>query len=151
MFKIQLSNPTFSISDYEKSDDFNIEDFIQEVFPLETEYAFIIWNHIYIPVSYKYDISLMILDFVKIRDFITNNTAEKIKIYWASNTFRSEWDIKIQGEKIVVYSKWYQTLGMVESLLNEFNTVETSTLDFLEEVEKIIKFIKKISNDETWL
>jgi hypothetical protein len=151
MFKIQLSNPTFSISDYEKSDDFNIEDFIQEVFPLETEYAFIIWNHIYIPVSYKYDISLMILDFVKIRDFITNNTAEKIKIYWASNTFRSEWDIKMQGEKIVVYSKWYQTLGMVESLLNEFNTVEISTLDFLEEVEKIIKFMKKISNDETWL
>lgn len=148
MFEIQLSNPKFSFDDIEISNDINLEELIQEIFPLDTEYAFIIWNNIFIPLSYKYDVSLMVLDFIKIRNFIKDNTSKSLDIHWASNTFRSEWHIMITEEAdyeyIVINAKWYQTHGRLENLLNDYNSIKIGLNIFGEELEKIINFVENI-------
>ena len=58
-FYIQASNPRFieSIS-YEVE---SLSDAVESIFPLNTENAFLVWNYISVPLSYKYDISYMLV------------------------------------------------------------------------------------------
>ncbi|HHR2550667.1 TPA: hypothetical protein ACSY39_10840 [Listeria monocytogenes] len=41
-----------------ESDDYDLSTAIETIFPMLTEDAILVWNHIYVPLSYKYDISL---------------------------------------------------------------------------------------------
>ena len=52
IFSVQASNPKYwkNVLDEEDS---SLSDAIETIFPLNTEYAFLEWNHIFIPLSYK--------------------------------------------------------------------------------------------------
>jgi hypothetical protein len=51
MFDIQINNP--KASEIADENDKTLEDAIESIFPLSNEYAFLIWNHIYIPLTYR--------------------------------------------------------------------------------------------------
>ena len=51
IFAVQVSNP--EASGKLESDDESFQEAIESLFPLHTEYAFIIWNNVYVPLSYK--------------------------------------------------------------------------------------------------
>lgn len=59
-FYIQANNPKV-LKEYNAEDE-SIADAMETIFPLYTESAILVWNHISIPLSYKYDISYMMDD-----------------------------------------------------------------------------------------
>lgn len=140
MFKIQISNPEIlCIID---DNDTNIEEAIQTIFPLETEYAFLIWNHIFIPLSYKYDISLMIKDFTLIYKFLKDEKKEYMQLHWVSNTFASLWELTKKGDFIEIKTSWNSVIGKLESLLNAHSAMRIESTLFAKEIQNIIAFIK---------
>jgi hypothetical protein len=139
MIKIQISNPRLlGIKD---DNDSNIEDAIETIFPSNTEYAFLIWNNIFIPLSYKYDISKMINDFIFLEKFIDSNE-EEINIYWASNTFSSIWKLQKKQNMIKIQSKWNCVLGSLIDLLNTKSEIVVDSKQLNMELYKMLKFIK---------
>lgn len=57
-FFIQVSKP-ICLNKFDKKDK-TLSDAMETIFPLLTEKAIIMWNHIPILLSYKYDISFML-------------------------------------------------------------------------------------------
>jgi hypothetical protein len=139
MFDIQISNPiAIEIRDV---DDENIKEAIESVFPLENEYCFIIWNHLFIPVSYKYDISCMINDIIKIVNFIKNGDGV-LEINWGSDTFSASWRMECTSDTIRIESKWVSVLGKLERLLNDNSILEVKKQVFVEKWIALLLFVK---------
>jgi hypothetical protein len=139
MFKIQISNPA-TIKDRNR-DDGNIVAAIQSIFPLVNEYCFIIWDHIFIPLSYKYDISIMIKDILRIINFIKKE--EKcLEIHWASNTFFSLWKMEFTSHSVIIESTWKTVLGDLTELLKKKTVLEVDKQVFLNEWKTLALFVK---------
>jgi hypothetical protein len=140
MFKIQLSNPV--ILPYEGDDaEITLDEAIESIFPSDTEYLILTWNHIYIPLNYKYDISCMISDFIRILQFMENDSSEPLEIYWTSNTFASIWTLHQLGNEIKLHSKWNCVIGGTENLLNKSSENQLEKEEFKNEIKKLLAFI----------
>jgi len=140
MINIQISNPVLLQMTDEES--MNLEDAIESIFPLDTEYLILIWNNIFIPLSYKYDISLMVLDFIKILHFLKDNEIDKLEIHWASNTFASIWKMEKINDSVNIKSEWKTVNGGTQDKLNKLNENKILVNDFAEEIKKLLAFLK---------
>ena len=139
MFNIQISNP-ISIETRNGNDE-SIEEAIDTIFPLENEYCFINWNNIFIPVSYKYDISIMIKDIIRIVDFIKKGEG-KLEFDWASNTFSASWRMECTSDSIRIESTWVSVLGKLKDLLNDNATLEIKKKVFVDKWITLLLFVK---------
>lgn len=141
MFKIQISNP--AILAFNSEMNINLEDAIEAIFPPETEHAFLIWNHKFIPLNYKYDVSLMILDLIKIIGFLKDPKTETIEIHWPSNTFACIWNLKKENQGLIkIHSSWQSVIGGMEDLLNKFGVINIDSKKMEEEIIKLLSFVK---------
>ena len=139
MFSIQIGDPV--TTEFCDPNDKNIEEAIETIFPLDNEFAFIIWNYIFIPITYKYDVSVMINDVLYILNEVRSKHAGRLEVHWASNTFSSVWNIKFGASKVEIKSVWYDTLGRLKNLLNEYSFIEVEKISFIEEWSKMLKFL----------
>lgn len=139
-FFIQASNPKVLINAYDIQDT-NVSEAIETVFPLYTEDAILNWNHIPVPLSYKYDISYMIDDIVSLIKNIRSNNEGKLKIIWLPDTFRTDWDIKWSKGTIGIVSHWENTVGDLQNLLNENSSIELPIDMFINEWKKVFEII----------
>lgn len=140
MLKIQLNNPTILSRNEEES--MNLEDAIEFVFPLETENLILVWNNINIPLTYKYDISLMIYDFMKILQFIEEDENSDLEINWASNTFASIWRFNKIHNYVYIKTEWNNVIGGTVDMLNKQNENTLKTSEFVKEIKKLLQFLK---------
>ncbi|TJZ60057.1 hypothetical protein FAZ15_14325 [Sphingobacterium olei] len=140
MIKIQISNP--EVLSLIEEEIINLEDAIESIFPLDTEYLILIWNNIFIPLTYKYDISLMVLDFIRILHFLKDDKGDKLEIHWASNTFVSIWKMKKINSSVNIKSEWETVNGGTQDLLNKVNENTLPVSDFEKEIKKILFFLK---------
>lgn len=138
---IQISNPTV-LKNYDEDDE-TIAEALQSIFPHDTEMAFLKWNYIYIPLSYKYDISIIAVDFINLYEFLHDSRKEYLVINWPSSTFVSKWEIFKDGHNLKIVSKWEEVLGEVSGLLNSDNILLIKTNELYLELEKILLFLKK--------
>ncbi len=135
-FYIQVSNPRYN--EVFNSEDIQLSDAIESIFPMNTENAFLVWNHIYIPLSYKYDLSYMIVDINKLIYSIMNNESGKLYISWLPDTFRTDWNVEWNSEYVCIISHWDYTIGHLESLLNKNNRINIRKTDFINEWKELI-------------
>jgi hypothetical protein len=144
MFKIQISNPT--IINKKNSDKSDIVSAIQSIFPLDNEYCFINWDHIFIPLNYKYDISIMIKDIIRIINFIKKDE-KYLEFHWASNTFFALWKMESTFNSVIIESTWKCVLGEVTDLLKKKPILEVDKQEFLNEWTALALFVKnKLEN-----
>ncbi len=141
MFDIQISNPTSSC--FRNPDDKNLDEAIESIFPLANEFAFIIWNHIFIPLSYKYDMSVMTKDVIQLLKRLDTFEVGSAKIDWPSNTFSSSWEIEFYAGTIIIKATWYNVLGKVTDLLNAFNKIELPRKEFIHKWMILLLFIQR--------
>ncbi len=139
MIKIQISNP--NLLNLKNDNDSNIEEAIETIFPSDTEYALLIWDNIFIPLSYKYDISKMISDFILLEKFILSKE-KYIDIYWASNTFSSIWKLERNQNMINIQSKWNCVLGGLTDLLNCKSEITIDSNQLRIELLSMLNFLK---------
>ena len=144
MFKIQISNPITINKRYRNIND--IVSAIQSIFPLDNEYCFIVWNHIFIPVSYKYNISIMIKDILRIINFIKREE-RYLEFHWASNSFFALWKMECTSNTVIIESTWTQVLGGLTELLQKKPILEVDKQEFLKEWTTLALFVKtKLEN-----
>ncbi|AWM79933.1 hypothetical protein DKL61_05930 [Gammaproteobacteria bacterium ESL0073] len=128
IFSIQVSNPTYSTitnNDYD-----SIGDLLEDIFPLNTEQCIMFWNHVCIPLSYKYDISIILDDIIFIINEVSNNTNGYLEIDWPSNTFSAKWYISWDSVDLKINTKWYNIVGNIESILNNVNELAIKKIAF---------------------
>lgn len=138
-FAVQASNPRF-LTAFD-ADDQSLSDAIQTVFPLETEYALIVWNWIYVPLSYKYDISMMADDLVNLIELMLSHESGKQTIQWPSNTFAATWSIEWNNETTTVTAEWDCVLGETESVLATKPIILLPTANFISEWKRLLETI----------
>jgi hypothetical protein len=137
-FYIQASNPVFS-KEFISGDEC-LSDAIESSFPLLTENAILMWNHIAIPLSYKYDISYMIDDILTLLNSLSIENGEMV-IHWLPDTFRSDWEIQWDKQVLKVSSRWECTVGHLENILNMNSEISMTIDDFKQEWKKILGII----------
>src|SRR5262245_32391183 len=118
-----------------------VADAVESVFPLETECAMMVWNWIHVPLGYRYDISLMIDDAVRLitRQMSTEQGNERI--CWPSNTFASTWDVEWSGGMTAIHALWESVVGDTEPLLRQRPDVRIQTADFLAEWKRPLETV----------
>ncbi len=140
MFEIQINNPTILSINEEES--MSLEDAIECIFPLETENLILIWNNINIPLTYKYDISIMVLDFIKILNFIKDDRSLNLEIHWASNTFASVWNFNKINNSVYIRTEWNNVIGGTIEMLNKRNENTFETNEVEKEIRKLLDYLK---------
>lgn len=140
-FWIQASSPRFT---YEfDSDDESLEEAIETIFPLWAENLYFIWNNIHIPLSYKYDVSVMIMDILDMLENVEAKTVGDIKIRWSSDTFNCEWSVQWSDEELKICSEWKNVVGNVEEVLTDSGDIRMARKEFLSEWKKVLLNVVK--------
>ena len=140
MFDIQTSNPT--ALEARDENDKNLDEAIESIFPLENEYAFLIWNHIFIPLSYKYDVSKMIKDIILLVRESVKRKEGRIVINWPSNTFSSSWIVEFGSNEIEIRAIWNEVLGELKDLLNRKDVLRIERQEFIEKWTRLLLVVK---------
>jgi hypothetical protein len=139
-FIIQVSNPRVLRAN--DPDDDTLSDAIQTIFPMDTERALLAWNHVYVPLGYKYDISLMADDIVQICDDILSNAKGTRLIHWPSNTFAAVWKVVWASGVVSVEAQWNRVVGCTESILAGRPNISVPTQDFLAEWKGLLDVVR---------
>ena len=114
-FDIQAGYPR-SLKKFDPEDK-SLCDALQTVFVTNTEKLLLCWNAVYVPVSYRYDFSLLIEDVVDLCDAILASPNGSRHIEWPSNTFQATWELRWTGQTISIHATWRTVLGGTEGLL----------------------------------
>jgi len=138
-FTIQASNPR-QLAEFD-SNDTNLSDAVQTVFPLDAECALLVWNWLYVPLTYKYDLSMMIDDIVGLVDAMLEEPSGHRTIQWPSNTFAATWKIKWGSGVTEVEAEWISVVGETEALLTAKPKVILDSSGFIGEWRRPLEVI----------
>lgn len=138
-FCIQVSNPRLIAGDINIENDYSLGDVLESIYDWNSEKVIITWNNIYIPLSYKYDISIMVDDIVYMLKSVLSSEEGDIKFDWPSNTFDVNWQIHWDKELLRIESHWNEVLGGLTELLNKKNNVQLKKSDFLNEWKMLLQ------------
>ena len=115
-FEIQAGRPR-TIGRYDPMDESLAEAF-NTVFPMNAEAMMLIWNGIYVPINYKYDLGVMIDDVLLMCDRVLTSDDGQSRINWPSNTFDATWSLTWEGGIISIGAAWRSVSGNVVALLS---------------------------------
>jgi hypothetical protein len=138
-FWIQVGNP--SLSGEFCNEDESLCEAIQSVYPILTEHALLNWNGVFIPMSYKNDLSIMVDDILYLMYEFQSTNHGQVSLSWPSNTFSSDWEISWNGDDLKIISReWHDTLGNIIQLLNlpDYQELNVSLSDFVNEWHGIL-------------
>lgn len=138
-FYIQTSNP-YIVNETNVHDN-KLSEVIESVFPMDTEELILFWNHVGIPLSYKYDISYMIDDILMILQHLQLEKKGELLIHWLPDTFRADWKLEWIGEMISIYANWENLKGNLQKVLVHSKKVELLKKDFICEWKMLLKIL----------
>lgn len=141
IFSIQASNPRFQ--NIINQEDECLAEAIESIFPINTENVILTWNHISIPLSYKYDVSYMVNDILMLLSTIQRADMGEMTIQWLPDTFRCDWLIQWNGNEIQIESRWECTVGHLESILNQRKHISLLRNDFVYEWKEVLGVVIK--------
>lgn len=138
-FAIQASNPEFC-AEFHEADE-SLSDFIESLFPLHTEFALLIWNGMFVPLSYKYDISIIIEDILEMLECIMSSQTGNLEVTWPSNTFCSHWKLEWSDDSVSIVTVWTSVIGQTEEKLNNVPEVRLGKAQFIAEWAEILSVV----------
>src|SRR5882757_2636902 len=90
-FWIQAGNPrSLPLLGKDVSD---LSEAIEEVFPMMTEDAIIVWNRSFIPISYKFDLSVIIDELLPLLTRLLDTSGGCDQIRFGASAFYTTWDL----------------------------------------------------------
>ncbi|MET7904703.1 hypothetical protein ABZS86_25855 [Streptomyces sp. NPDC005355] len=139
-FSIQTGCP--ATQHVESADD--MADAVSQMYPFETEEAVLVWNRIPVLLEYRYDIPVLLDDLIPLLEKIQAPQFSQTRVYWGSDTFSAEWNLRRDGETLTIGSRWDSTSGGYEALLNERSTLTVEIRSF---VAEWLKVLRRITSD----
>ena len=138
-FSIQVSNPKNS-GEHDPEDE-TLDDCVETCFLLHTEMAIVKWLGAFIPLSYKYDISIMLLDIILMLQTLLDKPNGELDISWPSNGFSCRWIMTWRDNTLIIDSQWNSVIGKTERLLNELGVLEMSKSKFIFEWRMLLETV----------
>jgi hypothetical protein len=134
-FCIQVSSPRLVSEPPNESEIDTLSDAIEALYLLETERAYISWNWINVPLSYKYDVSVIVDDVVSMLSGLLSSDTGECAVTWPSSVFHATWDLRWRGDELTIRSHWEAVSGggRIEALLNAHSDLKVSRPEFLGE------------------
>jgi hypothetical protein len=130
MFTIQICSPRTA---HQYSVEESVGAAIESVFPLMTEDAIMNWNHVRVPINYKYDLSVVWEDVINMLRRLASQPAGNTECKLASSTLRATWHLSWRANRLEVSSEWHEVVGDVQSILNQRNRIDLPLDEFLAE------------------
>ena len=139
-FSIQASSP-FPIRSY-VSDVETLSGAAQEVFSICTERAFLIWNSLYIPIDYKYDLGHFLQVIMDMLEHLALDSGER-EIVWFSDTFFSRWNIawNRSEDSLSIDAVWETVPGGLKPMLATQGTLNLSLGEFIAEWKRPMQIV----------
>jgi len=137
-FWIQASNPRWQKPAEETAS--CLAEAIEEAFPLNAENAFVVWHNIYVPLSYKYDVSLMMRDALWILGELLDEESGSVDVDWPSNTFAARWQLVWKAATLTITClEWRCVVGETEKMLRLKPIVSMRKMDFVFEWKALLE------------
>lgn len=109
----------------------DLSEAVQMCFPMDTVDARLQWGGVSIPLSYKYDLSVIVEDVVELLEHCFQGCP--VDIRFGSDTFNASWSIRPQGEVVGITAEWESVVGDTEDELNRMPTQIVPKQHFLEQ------------------
>lgn len=118
---------------------------MQQLFLLESEQAFVVWDCHYIPLCYKYDLSVLMEAILSMCEELVADEVGKTVVYWGSDTFSAEWhlDWNRQENVISIHPHWGQVQSCHEDLKRARNDLKLDLDEFVSEWRSLLVHIHK--------
>jgi hypothetical protein len=139
-FWIQAGNPISLRLPGRVVDD--LSEAIETIFPTDTEDAILVWNHSYIPVNYKYDLSVMIDDLLPLLTSLLERSSGRYKVTFGSNTFSTEWNLTWAEGGLSISAAWQSVVGNVDAVSSDCGSLKIRVEDFLFEWKEVLIRLK---------
>ena len=140
MFHIQHSCPRILTPVHNQYSE--LGEAIQSLFPIDTEMAFLFWKGYYIPLSYKYDISICIDNIISCLEKISNVKETKTFLTFGSDTFNAYWEIDFNNDELQITAQWDHIRGY-EKFIDRNSIIKISVINFISEWSGILQTIDK--------
>lgn len=118
-----------------------IEEAIEDIYMLNSEYLVMLWNHVPVLISYKYDMSILITDVLLLLKTLRTKEAGQLSIVWPSNTFRTDWLLHWRENQLTIDTRWINVIGGTESLLNHVPKLMIDKQHFCNEWKKVLEIL----------
>ena len=135
-FWIQASDPAVT-GEFDPEDE-TLEEALQVVFPLTTEYAILNWNGVLVPLDYKYELSLMSLDLLDMLDRLAESDAGTYSNAWLPNGFRCDWTLTWADRELTVAADWQIIARGLERQLQATGDVTLPVAQFRREWKAVL-------------
>ena len=109
----------------------DLQEAIQMCFPMDTCDARVQWGDVSIPLSYKYDLGIILDNIVGLMESCIEG--RPVDVRFGSDTFSASWSIRPLGDSVAVESNWYSVVGDTEVQLNRMAVQEIPKRYFLEQ------------------
>jgi hypothetical protein len=116
--------------------DTSLGEALESCFPCMMDGARLGWNGVSVPLSYKYDLSIIVHDVVALVQQLRTCPTGSFFINWPSNTFQGSWRVTTAGGRVQVTASWDSVSaqdGPLEDALNAAPVVETVQVDLMDQ------------------
>lgn len=112
----------------------SLSDALEEVFPAGTGLCVMQWNGLFVPLSYKYDVSWILADALDmVERFDAEQEPTSFNVSFPSNTFRVDWRVVADEGTVSIDPVWHSVLGGLSELLRERSPLSVPLSSFLAE------------------
>jgi hypothetical protein len=139
IFWLQVGRPRVLIGGHEPAQDF--AGALQAIFPMETEDAYLNWNHAFICLSYKYDLSVAIDSLVPLLWSLVKKPSGFEVASFNSDTFHTEWEVTWSMDRLAIEAKWHQVAGDLDCVRRRCSRMEIGRLSFLAEWKALLRVL----------
>ena len=131
-------------------EDTSLGEALESCFPNMMNGARLHWNGVPVPLSYKYDLSIIVHDVVDLVRQLRTRTQGSFSICWPSNTFQASWLVEIAAGRVRVTASWYSVSaqeGPLEDALNAAPVVEAKQAAFMAQWAALLHLAHQCLNE----
>jgi hypothetical protein len=139
MFKIHLGNP--EIARVCETNSLSLREAIESAFQVETDYMYLQWKYIHIPISYKYDAGYMVHKLIQVMQFLEDPAQTELEHWFMNDTFVVRWKINKTGANVSIVSNWEAVPGGLQAQLNAMGVIVLNANEMLAELHKLMQFM----------
>ena len=115
-------------------DQLSMSDALEEVFLTDTNLLIMQWNGVFVPLSYRYDVSWIIVEAVEmVEKLIAAPDGTVVDVRFPSNTFNVGWEITVRARELSIEATWDSVIGSLTDLLRARSPLRIGLADFTSE------------------
>lgn len=113
----------------------SLSDAVEDVFVSSTNLLVLEWNGVSVPLSFKYDVSWVLLDAIEmVEQMLAARPPTTVAASFPSNSFQVEWEIDLAEDGgVEINAKWNAVGGNVAGLLADRSPLLTTASVFVTE------------------